>query len=156
MQVRELLRGTVEAITWEKPASVGTARVITVLRPWHDEVFLDIGSGDELTRGGQIFVPTGLFKKGEVVEVIVKKARFQSVPDRRLGLLPVCQIAIRPFHKSTFGKITVEDEKKLAPIFAHPQNRTDPLWDRAFYRKFLGGTLRPITPDDVQGSGQNL
>jgi len=157
MGLKENFIEAIESVKWKEPRSVGTARVSYVQKPHHDMVFLDLGDpANDLTASEFVFTPPDLFRKGDVVEVFVREARFQPVVDYRLGLPSKCKVAIRQFKPGTLGKILPQDKVILSKMFENAQNIKDPLSSRAFYRKFMGANLGSITKSDILGPGKHL
>ena len=121
--------------------TVGTARVKNIFsygeKPLFDIVILDlkVQEGDrsrEISR-----VPVGLFKKGDIAEVVVREYKGSFIDPRSwmiLGNGGFCVVAIRPFSPSTYGK-------PIDPLLSPYQemlerNGKGPHFAPAFYEKF--------------------
>ncbi len=153
-----------ERITWLPARSVGTARVSTILRPRSetDMVFINLRndreSAADLTADEFVFIPHGILQVGHTAEIIVKQRRLPDMFQLRHHLPPDCLVALRPFDPKTYGKITIEDERALRPIFFYfdETNRKNGFNSRAFFIRFFGANVQRITKEDITGPGQHL
>ena len=143
-QIIRLKETAADTILWRKPETIGTTKITHVLHPspQHDMVFFTCGNED-ITRNEFVFTPGGLFNKGNIAEIIIKKKRKRNA---KWHIYPPCRVALRPFNPSSFGIITPEDEVKLAPMLDYYDNEKEPLYSRAFYRKFFEKAKETLTP----------
>lgn len=122
-----------QEIFYQRPETVGTAQVLNV-DP--DEIEPDLfcvtlsfdGTLDEDESPFIYSVPTGLISEGQIVEVVIRKPRWPSIP-------PECRVAIRPFDKFIYGKFYSEDERTFYKMFN--VNRMDSETCPRFFKKFL-------------------
>ena len=141
--LEDLVEGVKDELRWQKPESVGTSRVRTVVHSSgeHDMVFIDCG-GKDVTKNESVFTPRDQLHKGDIVEVIIQRKRGA----RRPFLFPPCRVAVRRLAAETYGKVTEEDRKALEWMLQYPDNGKNAFFNRAFYRKFFTGARKAPTP----------
>ncbi len=140
-----LMEDLENAILFGKPETVGTAVVWRAAKEESGSSYVVLGLGVEGVF--EVFsqyidgVPEGMFKKGQKVEILVKRERaelfdsiFNLATKRKhnpFGWL----VAIRPFSEETYGKPVAKDDIVTRQIFA--ANFRDRRIAPTFYDKFL-------------------
>lgn len=121
-----------ENLLFKPPESVGTIRLHDVHRDKDcveekDKALMDMGTDPWSEKNPWMnWLPPGVFKNDQIVEVIVRK--------HRLGTNCGCLVAIRPFVKGIYGKFFV-DEDYINDIFSF--NYKTPEASPKFFNRFL-------------------
>lgn len=142
--LQNIVEKTKDTLLWQQPESLGTTQIFHIEHSSakSDMCFLNCG-GQDNTSQEFVFTPAGMFKKEDVVEVLVRKKVRASKEDHGF---PRCKVALRAFNRSTQGKISAQDAQELEVMFEHSSNLKNPFYSRAFYRKFFEGAKDSLAP----------